>query len=165
MSDLADLFKGDFTGPAKVHWGTNNPSYCTLCGQKLRHTNKESEGRIPRKRRRSQPPASWWPGTWGPNSGRTARSSCPPPPPAQGSSPTRGCGPRHTGSYNKGFPLKGQYHEIFDFRFFSWIIFPQSSDYPGSAFPHSFKNSWRYLQRSWFVIAHSGLWSPPHGIL
>jgi hypothetical protein len=36
--------------------------------------------------------------------------------------------------------LKGQCHEIFDSRFFSWIIFPQAPEYT------IFENAWRYSQ-------------------
>ncbi len=40
--------------------------------------------------------------------------------------------------------IKGQCHEIFDFRFFSWISFPQAPDYPIRAVLNF--NSWRYSQ-------------------
>ena len=51
-----------------------------------------------------------------------------------------GCG--HTLTWN----LKGQCHEIFDFWFFSWISFPQASEYTSMAFSNFFENSRRYLQ-------------------
>jgi hypothetical protein len=44
------------------------------------------------------------------------------------------------------FPLKGQYHEIFDFRFSTWISFPQAPDYTLRAVLNFFENSGRYSQ-------------------
>ncbi len=46
---------------------------------------------------------------------------------------------------NDGF-LKGRYHEIFCFWFFSWISFPQASDYTVRAVSNFFQNSRRYSQ-------------------
>ncbi len=43
-------------------------------------------------------------------------------------------------------PLKGQCHEIFSFWFFSWISFPQASDYNIRAVSIFFENSRRYSQ-------------------
>ncbi len=40
--------------------------------------------------------------------------------------------------------LKGQCHEIFDFWFFSWISFPQASEYTITAISNFFENSRRY---------------------
>ncbi len=40
--------------------------------------------------------------------------------------------------------LKGQCHEIFDFCFFSWISFPQASEYTTTAISNFFENSQRY---------------------
>ncbi len=40
--------------------------------------------------------------------------------------------------------LKGQCHEVFDFWFFSWISFPQASEYTITAISNFFENSWRY---------------------
>jgi hypothetical protein len=37
--------------------------------------------------------------------------------------------------------LKGQCHEIFDFWLFSWISFPQASEYTSTAFSNFFENS------------------------
>ncbi len=42
--------------------------------------------------------------------------------------------------------LKGQCHEIFDFWFFSWISFPQASEYTITAISNFFENSRRYSQ-------------------
>ncbi len=42
--------------------------------------------------------------------------------------------------------LKGQCHEIFCFWFFSWISFPQASDYTIRAVSNFFENSRRYSQ-------------------
>ena len=42
--------------------------------------------------------------------------------------------------------LKGQCHEIFCFCFFSWISFPQASDYNIRAVSNFFENSRRYSQ-------------------
>ncbi len=42
--------------------------------------------------------------------------------------------------------LKGQCHEIFDFRFFSWISFPQAFEYTIRAVSNFFENSRRYSQ-------------------
>ncbi len=39
------------------------------------------------------------------------------------------------------FPLKGQCHKIFDFWFFSWISFPQASEYTITAISNFFENS------------------------
>jgi hypothetical protein len=45
------------------------------------------------------------------------------------------------------FPyLKGQCHEIFCFWFFSWISFPQASEYTIGAVSNFFENSRRYSQ-------------------
>ncbi len=40
--------------------------------------------------------------------------------------------------------LKGVWHEIFDFKFFSWISVPQAPKYSIGAFLNFFENSWRY---------------------
>ena len=40
--------------------------------------------------------------------------------------------------------LKGVWHEIFDFRFFSWISVPQTSKYSIGAILNFFENSQRY---------------------
>ncbi len=56
--------------------------------------------------------------------------------------------------------LKGQCHEIFDFWFFSWISFPQASEYTTTAISNFFENSRRYLrlkvhhrcQRHWWQM-------------
>jgi hypothetical protein len=42
--------------------------------------------------------------------------------------------------------LKGQYHEIFDFCFFSWISFPQAPEYTIRVVSNFFENSRRYSQ-------------------
>jgi hypothetical protein len=42
--------------------------------------------------------------------------------------------------------LKGQCHEIFCFRFFSWITFPQAPDYNIRIISNFFENSGRYSQ-------------------
>jgi hypothetical protein len=42
--------------------------------------------------------------------------------------------------------LKGQCHEIFDFWFFSWISFPQASEYTTTAISNFFENLRRYLR-------------------
>ncbi len=42
--------------------------------------------------------------------------------------------------------LKGQCHEIFNFRFFSWISFPQAPEYPIRAISNFFQNSRKYSQ-------------------
>ena len=42
--------------------------------------------------------------------------------------------------------LKGQCHEIFDFWFFSWISFPQASEYTTTAISNFFENSQIYSQ-------------------
>ncbi len=42
--------------------------------------------------------------------------------------------------------LKGQWHEIFDFWFFSWISFPQAPEYTIRAVSNFFENSRRYSQ-------------------
>ncbi len=47
---------------------------------------------------------------------------------------------------NKKLCLKRQCHEIFCFWFFSWISFPQASDYTIRVVSNFFKNSRRYLQ-------------------
>ncbi len=44
------------------------------------------------------------------------------------------------------YPLKGQCHEFFCFWFFSWISFPQASDYTIRAVSNFFENSRRYSQ-------------------
>ncbi len=44
------------------------------------------------------------------------------------------------------YSLKGQCHEIFCFWFFSWISFPQASDYTIRAVLNFFENSRRYSQ-------------------
>jgi hypothetical protein len=46
----------------------------------------------------------------------------------------------------RGNSLKGQCHEIFDFRFSSWISFPQAPEYSIRAVSNFFENSRRYLQ-------------------
>ncbi len=43
-------------------------------------------------------------------------------------------------------PLKGQCHEIVDFRFFSWFSFPQAPEYTTSVVSNFFENSRRYSQ-------------------
>jgi len=49
--------------------------------------------------------------------------------------------------YFPSFPfLKGQCHEIFCFRFFSWISFPQALEYTIRAVSNFFENSRRYSQ-------------------
>ncbi len=40
--------------------------------------------------------------------------------------------------------LKGVWHEIFDFKFFSWISVPPAPKYSIGAFLNFFENSWRY---------------------
>ncbi len=42
--------------------------------------------------------------------------------------------------------LKGQCHEIFDFRFSIWISLPQAPDYTIRAISIFFETSWRYSQ-------------------
>ncbi len=42
--------------------------------------------------------------------------------------------------------LQGQCSEIFDFRFFSFISFPQAPEYAIRAFTILFANSWRFSQ-------------------
>ncbi len=42
--------------------------------------------------------------------------------------------------------LKGQYHKILDFWFFSWISFPRAPDYTIRAVSNLFENSRRYTQ-------------------
>ncbi len=51
--------------------------------------------------------------------------------------------------------LERQYHEIFDFRFFSWISFPQAPENLIRVVLIFFKNSWRYSQLN-FVWTPSG---------
>ncbi len=46
----------------------------------------------------------------------------------------------------KSVRLKGQCHAIFDFLFFSWISFPQASEYTITAISIFFENSRRYSQ-------------------
>ncbi len=41
--------------------------------------------------------------------------------------------------------LKGQCHQTFDFRFSTWVSFPQAPDYTIRAVSNLFKNLWRYL--------------------
>jgi hypothetical protein len=43
-------------------------------------------------------------------------------------------------------PLKGQCHEIFDFRLSTWISFPQAPDYTIRVVSNFFENSRRYSQ-------------------
>ncbi len=50
--------------------------------------------------------------------------------------------------------LKWQCQEIFDFRFFSWISFPQAPEYPIRAASIFFENSRRYSQLKKFTIAN-----------
>ncbi len=45
-----------------------------------------------------------------------------------------------------GYSLKGQCHEIFDFRLSAWISFPQAPDYTIRAVSNFFKNSLTYSQ-------------------
>ncbi len=45
-----------------------------------------------------------------------------------------------------GIDLKGQCHEIFDFRFSTWISFPQAPEYTTKAVSNFFKNLRRYSQ-------------------
>ncbi len=45
-----------------------------------------------------------------------------------------------------GLPLKGQCHEIFCFRFLSWITFPQAPDNNFKIISNFFENSRRYSQ-------------------
>ncbi len=45
---------------------------------------------------------------------------------------------------HKASSLKEQCHEIFDFWFFSWISFPQASEYTTTAISNFFENSRRY---------------------
>ncbi len=52
--------------------------------------------------------------------------------------------------------LKGQCHEIFCFRFFSWITFPQAPENNTRVISNFFKNSGRYCHRCqwhWWQIA------------
>ncbi len=42
------------------------------------------------------------------------------------------------------YHLQGQCHEIFDYWFFSWISFPQASEYTITAISNFFENSQRY---------------------
>jgi hypothetical protein len=42
--------------------------------------------------------------------------------------------------------LKGQCHEIFDFRFSTWISFSQALGYTIETILNFFENSWRYSQ-------------------
>ncbi len=51
--------------------------------------------------------------------------------------------------------IKGQCHEIFCFWFFSWISFPQASDYTVRAVSIFFENSLRYAQ---LKVCHGGKW-------
>ncbi len=51
--------------------------------------------------------------------------------------------------------LKGQCHEIFCFWFFSWISFPQASDYTIRVVSNFFKNSRRYSQ---LKVCHRCQW-------
>ncbi len=63
-------------------------------------------------------------------------------------------------SWIKFFHLKGQCHKIYDFLVFSWISFPQASEYTSTAFTNFFANSRRYsrlkvhhrCQRHWWQI-------------
>ncbi len=48
--------------------------------------------------------------------------------------------------YSSIVSLKGECHEIFDFWFFSWISFPQATEYTSTAFSIFFENSRRYLR-------------------
>ncbi len=52
-------------------------------------------------------------------------------------------------------PLKWQCHEIFCFWFFSWISFPQASDYTIRAVSNFFENSRRYSQ---LKVCHRCRW-------
>ncbi len=56
--------------------------------------------------------------------------------------------------------LKGQCHEIFDFWFFSWISFPQASEYTFTAISNFFENSRRYsrlkVKFETVLMGHSG---------
>ncbi len=47
---------------------------------------------------------------------------------------------------NRLVNLKGQCKRVFVFRLFSWISFPQASEYLTRVVSNFFKNSWRYLQ-------------------
>ncbi len=51
--------------------------------------------------------------------------------------------------------LKGQYHEIFDFWFFSWISFPQAPEYTITAILNFFENSRRYSR---LMMHHRCCW-------
>ncbi len=46
--------------------------------------------------------------------------------------------------FSTAYDLKGQCHEIFDIWFFSWISFPQTSEYTFTAISNIFENSRRY---------------------
>jgi hypothetical protein len=53
--------------------------------------------------------------------------------------------------------LKGQCHQIFDFRFSTWISFQQAPDYTIRAFSNLFKKLWRYLlTRCTTRVVHTG---------
>jgi hypothetical protein len=54
--------------------------------------------------------------------------------------------------------LKGQCHEIFCLWFFSWISFPQASDYTSRAVSNFFENSQRYLQLKVWHRCQRHLW-------
>ena len=49
--------------------------------------------------------------------------------------------------------LKGQCHEILDFKFCTWISFPQASDYTIRDVSNFFENSWKYSQ----LKVHTGV--------
>ena len=48
----------------------------------------------------------------------------------------------------RSVPLKGQCHEIFDFRFSTWISFPQAPDYTIRVVSNFFENSQRDIRSS-----------------
>jgi len=54
--------------------------------------------------------------------------------------------------------LKGQCHEIFCFWFFSWISFPQASDYTIRVVTNFFENSLRYSQLKVCHRCHRHRW-------
>ncbi len=51
-----------------------------------------------------------------------------------------------SGKPEGGGGLKGVWHKIFDFRYFSWISVTQAPEYTIRAIFNFYKNSWRYFQ-------------------
>jgi hypothetical protein len=52
------------------------------------------------------------------------------------------------------FLFKGTVPQNFEFKFFSWISFPQVAEYPQRSIVNFFKNSQRYLQLNLHYRCH-----------